>query len=275
MAIETLMLSIHANIQNRLDGFLKNDSIPNMVFHGPSGSGKRTVVYNFIARLYGEDRELMSGYVMDVNCAHGKGIRFVRDELKFFCRTHVNVNGTGHIKTVILSNADDLTSDAQSALRRCIELFSASTRFMVIVEDKGKLLKPILSRFCDIYVPLPNVDGAETSLHEYRRIYTFGNAELSESKKRRAWIKRNVDSCQPSYVSLIELAGKMYERGYSGADLIDAVDRGSLTVPNRAKTLLDFDQARCHFRNERLLMLFMLNFLVIRSEIDLENVGFI
>jgi hypothetical protein len=216
MAIETLMLSIHANIQSRLDGFLKNDSIPNMVFHGPSGSGKRTLVYSFIGRLYGQDRE-----------------------------------------------------------RRCIELFSASTRFMVIVEDKGKLLKPILSRFCDIYVPLPIVGGVETSLHEYRRMYTFGDAELSESKKRRAWIKRNVDSCQPSYVSLIELAGKMYERGYCGADLIDAVDKGSLTVPNRAKTLLDFDQARCHFRNERLLMLFMLNFLVIRSGIDLENVGFI
>ena len=68
---------------------------------------------------------------MDVNCAHGKGIKFVREELKFFAKT--NMKNKCNFKTVILSNADKLTVDAQSALRRCIELFSHTTRFFIII----------------------------------------------------------------------------------------------------------------------------------------------
>jgi dihydroorotase len=65
---------------------------------------------------------------------------------------------------VIAQHAQDpeLTIDAQSALRRCIELFSHNTRFFIVVENKDKLLNPILSRFCDIFVPEPAMN-----LHQY------------------------------------------------------------------------------------------------------------
>ena len=56
-------------------------------------------------------------------------------------------------KTVILRNADKLTQDAQSALRRCIEIYSKSTRFIIIVENKDNILNPILSRFCSMFIP--------------------------------------------------------------------------------------------------------------------------
>ena len=56
---------------------------------------------------------------------------------------------TSHTAREYLKHADKLTIDAQSALRRCIELFSHTTRFFIIVEDKNKLLKPIISRFCN------------------------------------------------------------------------------------------------------------------------------
>ena len=68
---------------------------------------------------------------------------------------------------MLLLNADKLTIDAQSALRRCIELYSCSTRFFIVVEDKYKLLKPILSRFCDIYISLPLINGNLTNLNLY------------------------------------------------------------------------------------------------------------
>jgi len=89
----------------------------------------------------------MKNYVMNVNCAHGKGIKFIRDDLKFFARTNIDLQDGNIFKSIILLNADKLTIDAQSALRRCIELFSHSTRFFIVVDDKYKLLKPILSRF--------------------------------------------------------------------------------------------------------------------------------
>ena len=73
---------------------------------------------------------------MIVNCAHGKGIKFIREELKFFARTNIHLQEGSIFKSIILLNADKLTIDAQSALRRCIELFSHSTRFFIVIDDK-------------------------------------------------------------------------------------------------------------------------------------------
>ena len=146
-------LNIHQTIKDKLDFFHKIHKIPNIIFHGPSGSGKRTIVNEFIHKIYDNDKDKIKTFTMNVNCAHGKGIKFIRDELKFFAKTHINCNGGDIFKSIILLNADKLTMDAQSALRRCIELFSHNTRFFIIIEDKYNLLKPILSRFCEIYVP--------------------------------------------------------------------------------------------------------------------------
>ena len=149
------MLNIHQNIKDKLDSFHKNKRIPNIIFNGPSGSGKSKLVNDFITLIYDNNKEKIKDFVMYVNCAHGKGIKFIRDELKFFAKTHINSNGGDTFKSIILLNGDKLTMDAQSALRRCIELFSHNTRFFIIVEDKYKMLKPILSRFCEIYIPEP------------------------------------------------------------------------------------------------------------------------
>ena len=93
--------------------------------------------------------------------------KFIREELKFFAKTTINFQNGNFFKSIILSNADKLTIDAQSALRRCIELFSHTTRFFIIVEDKYKLLRPILSRFAEIYIPLPSINTILTNLYQY------------------------------------------------------------------------------------------------------------
>ena len=164
------MLQIHSEIKEKLAYFNKICKIPNIIFHGPSGSGKRTIVNEFIKNIYNNDKSIIKSLVCYVNCAHGKGIKFIREELKFFAKTHINSNGGDTFKSIILSNADKLTMDAQSALRRCIELFSHNTRFFIIVEDKYKLLKPILSRFCEIYIPEPIVNGLIVNLYKYNAI---------------------------------------------------------------------------------------------------------
>lgn len=139
-----MTLDIHNDIYKKLDFFIKNNKIPNLIFHGSTGCGKRTIVHNFINNIYNNDKELIRNYVLNVNCAHGKGIKFVREDVKFFAKTNITYESNNNFKSIVLENADSLTSDAQSALRRCIELFSHSTRFFIIVEDKYKLLKPIL-----------------------------------------------------------------------------------------------------------------------------------
>ena len=180
-------MNIHSDIKKKLDYFIKQKKIPNIIFHGVSGCGKNALVSEFVNNVYGGDKHAIQTYVMNVNCAHGKGIRFIREDLKFFSKTNVDLRDGDIFKTVILLNADKLTIDAQSAIRRCIELFSRSTRFFIIVEDKYKLLRPILSRFCEIYIPEPVINCAVVNLHEYNlnKVYDF---KLGDSK-RRTYIK--------------------------------------------------------------------------------------
>ena len=162
-----MSMNIHENIYQKLNYFYEQQKIPHIIFHGSSGSGKRTIVDNFLKKIYQNDNKKMKTNVMFVNCAHGKGgIKFIREDLKFFAKTNIHSNSGVLFKTIILLNADKLTIDAQSALRRCIELFSSNTRFFIIVENKHKLLNPILSRFCEIYVPEYIDDCKVINLHQ-------------------------------------------------------------------------------------------------------------
>ena len=113
-------LQIHQNIIDKLHYFHEIRKIPNILFHGDSGCGKRTIVDNFIDTIYEGNKEMIKTMTMYVNCAHGKGIKFIREDLKYFAKTHINSNGGNLFKSIVLINADKLTIDAQSALRRCI-----------------------------------------------------------------------------------------------------------------------------------------------------------
>ena len=114
-------LNIHENIRKKLHSFYVSNRIPHIIFYGTSGSGKQTIVYDFLKEIYHNNEQKIKANVMFVNCAHGKGIKFIRDELKFFAKTNVQFNSGVWFKTIVLLNADHLTMDAQSALRRCIE----------------------------------------------------------------------------------------------------------------------------------------------------------
>jgi len=268
-----MSIELHKNLSEKLEFFLKTDKIPNIIFHGPSGSGKRTVVHDFVFDIYGNSKELVKAYVMNVNCAHGKGIKFVRDELKFFAKTHINIKGTGHFKTIILSNADKLTIDAQSALRRCIELFSHTTRFFIIVEDKYKLLKPILSRFCEIFISEPIIGGERMNLHKYSLNNCFNMEQVEH--KRAAVLKKTLEkSTSLGYSGLLDLSTKLYEKGHSGLDIMEYVEKLKIDEKKKYQLLLAFHKVKREFRNEKLLIFFMLNFLFIRSDFDLENLSF-
>jgi len=185
-----MLLNIHQNIKEKLDYFYTIHKIPNIIFHGPSGSGKRTIVNEFIHKIYNNERDRIKNFVMYVNCSHGKGIKFIREELKFFAKTHINSNSGNIFKSIVLLNADKLTMDAQSALRRCIELFSHNTRFFIIAEDKYNLMKPILSRFCEIYVPEPIVDDNIINLYKYNLNEVFKMKEIKIT--RLEWLKKEL-----------------------------------------------------------------------------------
>ena len=287
--IDVEKLNIHQDIIKKMNFFKESKQIPNIIFHGSNGSGKHTLVYNFISDIYNNDKELIKAYVMNVNCAHGKGIKFVRDEFKFFARTHINIKGSCNFKTIVLSNADKLTIDAQSAMRRCIELYSYNTRFFIIVEDKYKLLKPILSRFCEIFVPEPIVNGKKINLYQYVIEKTFkqndDDRDYSEllyemiDREKVKWVL-NSDDCDGSsnntYKSIMEFSTRIYESGYSALDIISYLEKkNDVDDLKRNQLLICFQKVKREIRNEKLLIVFMLTFIFIRFDYNLENITFI
>jgi DNA polymerase III delta prime subunit len=214
---------------------------------------------------------------MYVNCAHGKGIKFIREELKFFAKTHINSNGGDTFKSIVLLNGDKLTMDAQSALRRCIELFSHNTRFFIIVEDKYKLLRPILSRFCEIYISEPEYKGKIINLYKYNLEETFKLTDIKN--QRNEWLKKEIQKSINVKTTETELQGfviKLYEKAYNALDVIKLIEDGLFTLSQdkRYELLIAFNKVRKEFRNEKLLLMFVLNFTFLDKETKLENISF-
>lgn len=275
-----MSLNIHQNIKEKLNYFHEIHKIPNILFHGPTGSGKRSIVNEFVHKIYDNDREKIKSFVMYVNCSHGKGIKFIREELKFFAKTHINSNGGNNFKSIILLNADKLTMDAQSALRRCIELFSHNTRFFIVAEDKYNLMKPILSRFCEIYVPEPVVNSQPVNLYKYNLNEIFKMKDMKNQKLDS--LKKELTKSINKKITIEDLmlfCTKLYEKGYSALDILNLLENPkfldtTINSEKRYELLICFNRIRREFRNEKLLILFILNFIFLSSELCLENISF-
>ena len=250
-------LNLHDNIKQKLDGFVINRRIPHLLFHGSSGTGKKTLVYDFVNKIYDGNKSNLKTNVMYVNCAHGKGIKFIRDELKFFAKTNIQGNKGIQFKTIVLFNADSLTIDAQSAMRRCIESFSYNTRFFIVVENKHKMLNPILSRFCEIYVPDNiNNEGHTYNLHQYHLNNIYG-----KKQNNLDWFNEVLGSdLDKSNQEYIEISIKIYENGYSAIDLIEWIKQTlSISEINKNEVVMYFHKIKSEYRNEKILLFTLLN----------------
>ena len=272
MIKNTNSLNLHEDIWNKLNIFLENQKIPNIIFHGPSGSGKKTVMNLFIEKIYKYNYKFIKNNTMQVNCAHGKGIKFIREDLKLFAKTNINFKDGIFFKSIILLNADKLTIDAQSALRRCIELFSHTTRFFIIIEDKYKLLKPILSRFCEIYIPLPIINNKLTNLYLYNLEKVF-NDKVDNQKRDNNLCKILKEEIN-SYHDLFILTEKIYNKAYCGLDIIRYINKQYSSSKNKYKLFIIYNKFKKEFRNEKFCILYLLNYIYFRSNDDLENIAF-
>lgn len=275
-----MALEIHQDIKNKLNYFNEMNCVPHILFHGPSGSGKRTIVNEFINNIYENNREKIKSFVMYVNCSHGKGIQFIRNVLIFFAKTHINSNGGNVFKSVVLFNGDKLTMDAQSALRRCIELFSHNTRFFIVAEDKYNLMIPILSRLTHIYVPEPILNGKNINLYKYNLNAIFDMKEerfASENWLKKELQKSSLTNC--SIEDIMNLCTKLYEKAYNALDILKLLENHKfmetkISIEKRYEMLICFNRVKKELRNEKLLMLFILNFIFLSSNQSLENISF-
>jgi replication factor C small subunit len=129
------------DIVERLESFVKSRNVPHCIFAGPPGTGKTTASLCLARDLYGETyRE----HLMELNASDERGIDVVRERVKTFARS----KSIGQIpfKIMILDEADNMTSDAQQALRRTMERYTETCRFIMCANYSGKIIEPIQSR---------------------------------------------------------------------------------------------------------------------------------
>jgi replication factor C small subunit len=144
-------------IVERLRSYVRTRSMPHMLFAGPAGIGKTTCAIALARELYGDD---WRGNLIELNASDERGIDVVRGKIKDFARAATI--GQDEFKIIFLDEADSLTNDAQAALRRTMERYTQTCRFILSCNYSSKIIEPIQSR-CAVFrfKPLTEPDVKE------------------------------------------------------------------------------------------------------------------
>ena len=238
--------------KTKLDNFIKNDNIPNLLIYGPHLCGKEEICDNFINKIY-KTNELKEKYVLKINCVSIKGIKMIKENIKLFSMQIINKKSNIYFKTIILYHAEFLTYDSQYSLRRTIEQFSHNTRFILLCQDKTNILSPILSRFVHIYINNSKNNSIITSNQNYTKLNKYFT-------KYNEIIEKDVDVLNNIY----HLSTDMYNDNIFALEILPRFK----SHKNYNKIKMIFEKQRSNFRNETLSIFYILS--LFRNNQDFE-----
>ncbi len=203
-------------IVERLRAFVKKGNFPNMIFSGSAGIGKTTSAIAMAKELYGD---AISSAFLELNASDARGIDVIRGSVKEFARTLPLESGM--LKIIFLDEADALTPEAQHALRRTMEKYAATTRFILSANYASKIIEPIQSRCVVLkFKPLN-----EDDMRKYIERIANGEELKIDEKAANALV----------YVSegdLRKLTNTMQSAAVLGADI---TERGIYEIASRAR----------------------------------------
>jgi len=129
------------DIVKRVESLTNSLNIPHLLFAGPAGTGKSTLALIIVRELF---KDLWRDNYLELNASDERGINVIREKVKNFART--KSLGNVSFKVIFLDEADALTPEAQQALRRTMENFSNTCRFILSCNYSSKIIDPIQSR---------------------------------------------------------------------------------------------------------------------------------
>ena len=253
-------------ITKRLEGYVKSRNMPNLLFSGPAGTGKTSASVALARELFGGEFERN---FLELNASDERGIDVVRSTIKDFART---LGFGAGFKIIFLDESDALTNDAQTALRRTMEKYTKTCRFVLSCNYSSKIIEPIQSR-CVVFRFRPlNPKEMEERLQEIAKkeelhleekaskaivyvsqgdmrkaINVLQSASTIGKKIEEKTIYEVSSRARPEEIrEMIELALKgkflearekldvlMYEHGMSGEDVITQLFRELMAMPEK------------------------------------------
>ncbi|XP_011562887.3 replication factor C subunit 3 [Plutella xylostella] len=182
-------LDFHKEQAVRLKNLVQQSDFPHLLVYGPSGAGKKTRIMCLLRELYGPGVERLRQETMNFTTPSNKKIEImtvssnyhievnptdvgihdrvvIMDLVKNVAQTHqIDSSGQREFKVVILNEVDDLTKDAQHALRRTMEKYVATCRLILIANSISRVIPAIRSRCLTIRVPAPTETEISSVLH--------------------------------------------------------------------------------------------------------------
>ncbi|GAB5031261.1 replication factor c subunit 3 [Nannochloropsis oceanica] len=216
-------LDYHDDLTQRLQALSKDGEIPHLLFYGPPGAGKKTRIMALLREIYGAGVEktrlehktfktptkrtieltiLASAYHQEINAAEaGSGDRFVVQEvIKEIAQSYnptaaLGLAGGRAFKVVVLTEVDRLSRQAQAALRRTMEKYTAACRLILCCNSASRVIEPVRSRCLGVRVPAPSHEIICTILNKISKKEACGTlpeelamrvAQHSDRNLRRA-----------------------------------------------------------------------------------------
>ena len=139
-------LTNQKEIVSRLTSFVTEKNLPHLLFVGPAGVGKTTSILALSRDLYGPGYR---NFILELNASDERGIDVIREKVKNFARTAAIASPVS-FKILIMDEADSLTTAAQHALRRTMEIYTRTCRFCLIGNYSENIIDPIQSR-CSVF----------------------------------------------------------------------------------------------------------------------------